>query len=70
MSEAFGFESWLHETNDAKWKYEFELSTMHSFMENGTEQMHDLSNWLKRYIVDICKVEAVTKKQKTHYNKK
>ena len=62
MSEAFGFESWLNQTNDEKWDYEFEISTMHSLLETGTENMHDLSEWLKRYVVDICDIKAETEK--------
>ena len=62
MSEAFGFESWLNKTNNENWNYEFEISTMHSLMETGTDNMHDLSEWLKRYVVDICGIKAITEK--------
>ena len=60
MTEAFGFESWLNRTPDEKWNYEFEISTMHSLMETGTENMHDISEWLKRYIIDMCDINAQT----------
>jgi len=62
MSEAFGFESWLSQIKEENWNYEFEISTMNSPVETGTEYVHDLSEWLRHYIVDICELKAETRK--------
>lgn len=59
MTEAFGIESTLTEvTLKGKWTHIFEFSTMHSLTESANDNMHDLSNWLARYIVDICSLDA------------
>ncbi|MDA9774044.1 hypothetical protein N9B82_03725 [Saprospiraceae bacterium] len=70
MSEAFGFESWLSRTNSKTWKYKFEISTMHNRVETGKTQKYDLSLWLKEYVINICKIDAITESEKNalqHY---
>lgn len=58
MSEAFGFESWLKKVDDDSWDYKFEMSTMHSTGEMFSGDMYDLSEWLRRYLEDICDLKV------------
>ncbi len=58
MSEAFGFESWLNQSESHKGTYIFEMSTTNNSMGNGMNEMYDLSGWMAKYVTDICGLES------------
>lgn len=60
FAEALGFEAWLRPLScDGEAWFSLELVTDHSIEEIINGRMYNISNWLARYVSDMCKVQAV-----------
>lgn len=58
-AEALGFELWLEQNQPGQpYQYRLTIETSHSLEESFSDQMHDLSPWLARYISTSCDVET------------
>ncbi len=57
--EALGFELWLEKTDKIDGlHYSLKIETEYSIIESFEDQMHDLSQWLARYISKICNIDT------------
>ncbi len=54
-----GFEIWLQKADKhQKYNYILEMQTTHSHDEIFNNKIHDLSQWLARYLNQICELEV------------
>ncbi len=59
MCECLGCELWLKQSDAIQgYTFSIQLETSHCLNESFSNQMHDLSPWLARYISEICEIES------------
>lgn len=57
--EVLGTELWLESSGRTDYQYELRAETQHCLEESFTDQMHDLSLWLARYVSTICGIDTL-----------
>ncbi len=60
MGEALGFEYWLYNSNDQMgYNFRFSICTSNSEQEIFNTRMHDISQWLAKYLKEVCSLDVI-----------
>ena len=60
MGETLGFEYWLYRSNEKiGYNFRFSICTSNCEQEIFNDRMHDISQWLAKYLREICSLDVI-----------